>query len=186
MQETLKRLYQDEGCSRQELSEQLGCTFEQVTYLLKKFGVRKNQRHSYLNRGRKRCPSCMEEKDLSEFYKRKDSSPGSWCKQCMNNQAVVRQRKHKKIAVQYKGGSCLACGFSRYAGALDFHHLDPKRKDTGIAKLARSPLTDKVRQELDKCVLLCANCHRMVHGNVIIINDQGVVLTTPWSEASGS
>ena len=70
--------------------------------------------------------------------------------------------KRKARAIAYKGGACADCGgVFRYA-AFEFHHTDPARKElTGnqIKRLA----WDKVKAELDHCVLLCANCHRLRH-----------------------
>jgi len=181
MKQILKELYLEQGLNRKQISDHLGYSFEQVCYLLKKFNVRKNGTHSYKDKGSKKCPSCNQEKPISEFHKRKNKRPGSWCKSCMTKQAVARQRKYKEMAIEYKGGACISCGFAKYAGSLDFHHVDPKQKDAGVSKLTRSPMTDKIQHELDKCVLLCANCHRMVHGNIIILNEEGVVLSTPWN-----
>lgn len=71
------------------------------------------------------------------------------------------------MAVFYKGGKCVVCGFNGYLGALDFHHLDSATKDSKIAATLRKRMTKEVQEELDKCVLLCAICHRMVHAGII-------------------
>lgn len=73
-------------------------------------------------------------------------------------------QRRKKKAVEYKGGKCTRCGYSRSLAALEFHHPDPEVKDHGFVS-GRHVLRpwDKQRAELDKCVLLCANCHREVH-----------------------
>lgn len=48
-------------------------------------------------------------------------------------QAVAkRRRKIKELVVAYKGGKCVVCGYSKYAGALDLHHLDPRTKEFGL------------------------------------------------------
>tara|TARA_Y100000022_G_scaffold124448_2_gene107779 strand:+ start:6311 stop:6541 length:231 start_codon:yes stop_codon:yes gene_type:complete len=65
--------------------------------------------------------------------------------------------------VEYKGGSCSKCGYDNYIGALEFHHLDPTQKDFTIAKVKLTTFGEKVEKELDKCVLLCSNCHREQH-----------------------
>jgi hypothetical protein len=46
---------------------------------------------------------------------------------------------------------------------LDFHHIDPTTKDEGICVLISTGIWDKVKAELDKCILVCANCHREMH-----------------------
>ena len=70
------------------------------------------------------------------------------------------------MAVEYKGGKCILCGYKKYAQAFDFHHLDIKLKSFGISMdgLTRSWL--RVKNELDKCAMLCANCHREVHAGI--------------------
>lgn len=78
-----------------------------------------------------------------------------------NRTKQIRQANKKK-AVEYLGGSCKHCGLKtdKYS-VYDFHHLDPSEKEHGIGKLVAS--WKKLVIELDKCILLCANCHRIVH-----------------------
>ncbi len=82
---------------------------------------------------------------------------------CKNKHNVCLKRvRFKKKAVAYKGGKCLKCGYSRCSAAFDFHHRDPTQKDFPLTKGA-SMSWSKAQQELDKCDLLCATCHREVH-----------------------
>ena len=81
----------------------------------------------------------------------------------MNRQVVLRQRKYKQQALDYKGGKCQVCGYCKYQGALDFHHLDPSQKDIEMSRFSKFPLSEDGKKELDKCILLCANCHREAH-----------------------
>ena len=95
-------------------------------------------------------------------------TPGNGRPRCIKcgYEAVKRRRyKIKDQAVQYKGGCCQICGYSKHSGALEFHHTDPAAKDFQIAVKANISW-DKIQKELDKCVLLCANCHREVHAGV--------------------
>jgi hypothetical protein len=75
---------------------------------------------------------------------------------------IQRWIKRKIKAIEYKGGACKHCGYSKYYGALEFHHLDPNEKDFSWQKL-RLRSWDSITSELDKCILLCANCHREEH-----------------------
>jgi len=71
------------------------------------------------------------------------------------------------------GGSCQACGYNRCIGALHFHHIDPNEKDFSIGQ--KNYLGwEKVRKELKKCVMLCANCHAEVHAGILDLNISGV------------
>ena len=82
--------------------------------------------------------------------------------------AAVRKRRmtvrHK--ALTYKGGRCQRCSYDRCAEALEFHHLTSAKKDFGISSKGYTRSWEKIRAELGKCVLLCANCHREVHSSL--------------------
>src|SRR5579864_7670151 len=81
--------------------------------------------------------------------------------------AVSKRRKKIKIlAIEYKGGKCQICGYSRYQGALELHHLNPKDKSFAIGDKGYTRSWEAIRSELDKCILLCANCHREVAGGI--------------------
>lgn len=75
---------------------------------------------------------------------------------------IQRWIKIKKKAIAYKGGACEFCGYSKHYGALEFHHKNPEEKDVTWTKL-RLRSWDRIVVELDKCTLLCANCHREEH-----------------------
>jgi hypothetical protein len=113
--------------------------------------------------GHRRCVRCKKWLQLVNFYPRRqraDYSP--YCKQCTNIQTLERQRALKRRAIEYKGVRCSRCGYDRCDGALEFHHTNPRRKDVNISHL-RHTTFEKIIAELDKCVLLCANCHREEH-----------------------
>ena len=82
-------------------------------------------------------------------------------------QAVTRRRQAlREQALAYKGGQCQICGYQKSTRALGFHHLDPTQKDFGLSKKGHTRSWDKIKAELDKCVLLCANCHMEVHDGI--------------------
>ena len=106
------------------------------------------------------CSKCKQDKVLSEFYKRSDrGTPHAYCKICFNLYCIERWIGKKKKAVEYKGGKCVDCNgvFDYYL--YDFHHLDPATKECDWNKL-RLVGWNKMKRELDKCVLLCCMCHR--------------------------
>jgi ribosomal protein L37E len=70
-------------------------------------------------------------------------------------------RKNKNDAVFYKGGKCIRCGYNKSNAALDFHHVDKTQKDKNWSALRLKPL-EQLKNELDKCELLCKNCHAVV------------------------
>ena len=112
----------------------------------------------------KHCRRCDTTKHRDEFYtRRKGTALTPYCKRCTNNQAVEKQRGFKLLCIEYKGGVCEGCGYSKCAGALEFHHRDPNEKDFTLSGIKKTKLNDEIRNELDKCDLLCANCHREAH-----------------------
>lgn len=76
-------------------------------------------------------------------------------------------KRIKEQLVEYKGGKCEICGYDRYFGALDFHHKDPSQKDFNISGGTRS--FENMKKEVDKCIMVCSNCHREIHANTINI-----------------
>jgi hypothetical protein len=110
-------------------------------------------------RGRN-CKTCGET-DRDKFY---ESIKGGVCKACFNQKISARVIQNKKRIVEYMGGKCHLCGYDKYIGALELHHLDPSKKDPQAGHI-RHWSWERAVQELDKCILLCANCHAEVEGN---------------------
>ena len=73
----------------------------------------------------------------------------------------------KQRLIDYKGGKCQVCGYNRCINALEFHHINPKEKDFTISGGTKSFNTLKL--EVDKCILVCSNCHREIHAGLIQI-----------------
>jgi len=76
-----------------------------------------------------------------------------------------RRRKIRVSAIEYKGGKCERCGYDRCSDALEFHHCDKQEKDFSISSKGYTRSWARVKQELDKCILVCANCHREIHAD---------------------
>ena len=110
------------------------------------------------------CPSCGTSKPASEYYtRRKGRNLSAYCKLCTRKASLSALRDFKEKCVEYKGGFCEKCGYDRYFGALEFHHVNPKNKDFEISSVKRNLLCNVVKKELDKCLLLCSNCHAEEH-----------------------
>lgn len=77
-----------------------------------------------------------------------------------------RRRKIKSLAIEYKGGKCQICRYKKYQGALELHHVKGK-KEFGIGEKGYTRSWEKVKSELDKCILVCSNCHREIHGGIV-------------------
>jgi len=115
----------------------------------------------------KHCPKCDCNLPLDSFYNRRNKVGSSvYCKECSKIQTLDRIRKLKQQMVSYKGGKCVRCGYDKYVGALEFHHLDPNKKDFNLSHLKKYSFNKLITDELDKCILVCANCHREIHNEL--------------------
>lgn len=115
------------------------------------------------------CLDCKQEKSISDFYKQPKHLYGvmSYCKTCFNKRCQKRWIQRKVDAIKYKGSKCNYCPISLETShycVFDFHHLDPSQKDYDWAKLRLHPIR-VIKQELDKCILVCCMCHRLLHAN---------------------
>jgi hypothetical protein len=73
-----------------------------------------------------------------------------------------RRLRKKEILVKEAGGKCSKCGYNKCLKALSFHHKDPAEKDFTLSDEGDRNL-DILREEIKKCILLCANCHIEEH-----------------------
>lgn len=122
------------------------------------------------------CSKCGE-KDLSKFHKSKKRH--SWCRACINvykrekqangqpraaaYQTVARGKKHKWLwDMKREKGGCETCGESDPC-CLSFHHRDEATKSFQIGSQVHLCGKERLLGEMDKCVLLCENCHRKLH-----------------------
>jgi len=107
---------------------------------------------------------CGKEKLHSEFYTRKDRKNKyySYCKKCFNSLKTKEFRIKKVKAIAFLGGICYDCKKTFHPSVFDFHHLDPDIKEHTWHSLQKKP-ERKRNEELNKCVLLCSNCHRLRH-----------------------
>jgi hypothetical protein len=77
-----------------------------------------------------------------------------------------RRRKLREMARSLKGDKCAICGYNKCARVLSFHHIDPSKKDFSLSEKGLTRSWEKIKEEIKKCVLLCANCHLEVHDGV--------------------
>jgi hypothetical protein len=81
-----------------------------------------------------------------------------------------RRKKIRRMAVELAGGKSRICGYERCSEALEFHHLLEGGKDFSISDKGHSRSWARVKTEVSKCVLLCANCHREIHSGRISLS----------------
>lgn len=103
---------------------------------------------------------------LNERTRKWRKSPKAKTQRNLARRAWAAREKQK--AIEYKGGKCALCSYSKCAAALDFHHRNPKEKDGyGTGALKQHWRFERNKKELDKCVLLCVRCHREVHAGAV-------------------
>ena len=138
------------------------------------------------------CTKCGIEKPITEFHWRNkaEGTHRSECKACHSSyMKQIYENKRKTVGDIKQSLSCAKCGYNEFPVALDFHHLDPTQKDTTVARmLSNNYQLDKTPQEIDKCICLCANCHRVFH---FLEKEQGLTIeeflnngvSPSWSKA---
>jgi len=72
--------------------------------------------------------------------------------------------------ISYKGNKCQLCGYNRCISSLHFHHKNPNEKNFSIS--GKSLSFEKLKKEVDKCILVCSNCHGEIHDGLTIIPDE--------------
>lgn len=132
------------------------------------------------------CSRCKVSKPLTDFYKSGRMKDGvqSSCKECMaesykrnraenvdHYKAVAAARYEQNLIRLNEWKSLQKCKCCNEADAccLDLHHLDPNEKDVNISDVVRYWSWDRLMSELDKCIVVCANCHRKIHAGVIVL-----------------
>ena len=107
------------------------------------------------------CSKCGKEfRIIDSGYNRR------YCYDCVpkTHKTGAEARNRIKIwALEYKGTKCEICGYNRCIDALEFHHLNPNEKDFSISDRSLILDWEPIKKELDKCILVCSNCHREIH-----------------------
>ena len=131
----------------------------------------------------KKCCMCKEKLSDNAFHKNKASYDGlqSYCKTCFKEWKQKSPRwkntRHKnylkrkeishKLLKELKINGCAICGYDKNYAALEFHHVNPEDKKYCVAFRLMDYPDKTILKELNKCVLLCANCHREIHNKEV-------------------
>jgi hypothetical protein len=147
---TLINLIQ-EGLSQREMALRLAITHSKLRRLLIKHQLR------------------TQGQDLDRVYSDfcsvcKKSIAGNMRnrRRCHSCNTRIRRYRAKLAAVELGGGKCNRCGWSGDIAAYEFHHSDPSEKKFAIGSAANKSWS-VIKKEVEKCELLCSNCHRIEH-----------------------
>lgn len=163
-----------EGKSYKEITKILGCAMSTVSYhcQLHKMGDN-NQKVSddEKERFQKMYDEIGSLKKVAKLTGRSFETVKKYVqvrarvKKVTNSESVILWRKKtKKKLIEYKGGKCELCGYSKCDSALQFHHKNPNEKDFSIS--GKSLSFDRLKNEVDKCMLVCSNCHAEIHEKI--------------------
>lgn len=155
--EELKDKYITQSWTQHKIAAFYKCSRSVISARLKKFNLLLKERTEFF------CKTCGETD--KQFFKNRVKTR---CNKCLQKQSLQQLQKRKQRMIDYKGSVCQICGYSKYTGALEFHHIDPSTKEMEVRSIpyARTKSWDKIITELDKCILLCSNCHREVHADI--------------------
>lgn len=104
---------------------------------------------------------------LTKHFERKDVNHKYFrCGKCSSQWITNNRIKKKKELVKMFGGACKICGYKKYVGALDFHHLNPKTKSFALSVKGLSYSWDSILKEAKKCIMLCKNCHTEIENRI--------------------
>ena len=159
--------YIEQNMSMGDIAKLKGCGTTSVHRYLKKFGISTRQRAAYLDK----CKVCGKELTgtQQQFCSKKCKAkhfgkltPEGKKKKC--HFQTQRGLDRKKMLVDYAGGCCQRCGYNKNFAALTFHHKNIKEKEYNLStRYTASKSIEDLFKEVDKCELLCHNCHMEVH-----------------------
>jgi len=168
--ERLRQLIES-GATIGEAAADLGVGYSTVRHWLKRLALetatvrRRREEKQARARGvlgvRRVCPKHGK----TIFVVRPDG--GYRCGKCRIAAVSSWRRRVKRRLVERAGGACELCGYDRYDGALQFHHVDAHSKEFSISRNGTTRSWAELRVEADKCALLCANCHAEVEAGVV-------------------
>lgn len=147
--------YIDQNFTIRKIASHANKSPSAVRHWLKKYGLTTVKEKKII------CKFCGET-DVKNFMAIGGGVSKSRCKKCHNIYSITRFKENKKKAVEYKGGKCIICGYNKCMRSLSFHHRNPKFKDPNWNKM-RNWKFEKIKKELDKCDLVCNNCHGEIH-----------------------
>jgi transposase len=160
------------GLPQRAIAMELGISQATVRHWLGRYGMQTTRRPRRLSAlsdrqsetGLAVFSGFCEQHGPSDFVPRSDG--GYRCVRCRSDAVTRRRQKVKATLVQEAGGACALCGYDRAISALAFHHVDPARKTFSVSAGGLGRSLSTARNEAEKCVLLCSNCHAEVEAGV--------------------
>jgi len=178
MKKSILQLRQ-KGRTYKEIAQIVGCSLSNVRYYCTIDSEKGNL-------GNNKHPTTEDIKNFQVLYDKlgsvaKVATKVTWCRKTIGkyvtvkkrsvkeskehrSQRIIKYRRERKLKlVEYKGGSCIKCGYHKCVRALDFHHRNSEEKKFVVSANFTNYSLEELKVEVDKCDLICANCHREIH-----------------------
>jgi transposase len=151
------------GVSLRAIAAELGVSYTTVRHWLGRYGLQTRRPGGRRPEAGAEVPAAVVSRQCKTHgltaFVREGKRAHYRCRLCRQERVAARRRAIKEILIREAGGACALCGYDRFAGALQFHHVDPTTKSFGIAANGVARSLEACREEARKCVLLCGNCH---------------------------
>lgn len=162
-----------DGLTLEEIAKAVDRDISTVRYWLDRYGLkatggfRRREAREAKQRGDRHIQRVCDRHGRTRFVL---ENRGSYrCMKCRRSDVSAWRRRAKERLVEEAGGKCRLCGYDRYQGALQFHHLDPSEKAFSLSRRGCTRAFAELKLEAAKCVLLCANCHAEVENGVVTL-----------------
>lgn len=150
----LKENYNKHTISFAELIQKLGRTKRAICHKSSRLGLHRGKPQIFKNNRR--------QYDINYYHKNK---------KIIQERKNTRAKELKKELMFSLGNKCFKCGFEGHPACFDFHHTE-NNKEGNLANILKEGRRKKASEEVKKCILLCARCHRLIH-----IRESGVVVS---------
>lgn len=164
----------EKGLTLNEMAKSVSRDISTVRYWLRRYGLkatggaRRRETREAKQRGLRHIERRCSRHGRTRFVL---ENRGSYrCMKCRRSDVSAWRRRAKQRLVEEAGGKCQVCGYDRYLGALQFHHLDPSKKSFSLSRRGCTRAFAELQAEAAKCVLLCANCHAEVENGVVVVD----------------
>jgi len=167
-----------EGKSYNEIAKTLNCSKGTISYHCSRNKIKKEESKVKKLKLEKKCIVCDKYFDTSI---KSQTTCSKECRKVFRRQYMKGRNyeyanlvnwrlENKKKSIEYKGGKCIICGYNKCLRSLDFHHLDPNEKEFSISK-NKNRKFENIIPELNKCILVCSNCHGEIHEGITKISE---------------
>jgi len=177
LKDKILKLFHD-GNTYLDITNKLKCSKGTISYHCGKLRPKdKRYTNANIRKYQKHYDTYMNVRETAEYFNvsvgtlknyltlKRKKTPKKELRRRRGMHATNWRRRIKVRAIEYKGGRCQNCQYENSVYSLDFHHVNPNKKEFGISS-SKVNNWSKIKAELDKCVLVCKNCHGEIHEEI--------------------